>query len=120
MKRLIAICLFALSSILLFVACGDDDPEAQCQSLCEEAEEKNCNTFDAGQGSCAADCELANTIAEKGGCEEERDARIQCEADQADICDAGCGAEDEAFGNCALAYCSQNTTDEDCQKLLAN
>ncbi len=120
MKRLRAILIFAFGISLLAIACGDDDEdaEASCVSLCEEAVSRDCNTFDLGQGSCSADCALANEIAIAGGCEAERDARISCESAQDDICDPGCSTEDQAFTSCGLAYCQSNPTDESCMALV--
>lgn len=119
MKKTFALLCVLLASALLFVACGDDDPAEECTSLCEEAVSKGCNDFDLGQGSCSADCELANSIAESGGCQDQRDAKIKCEADQSDICDPGCESEDQAFFGCGIAYCQSNTDDPDCAKLTA-
>lgn len=108
--------ILLLSSALLPVACGEDRA-GDCTGLCEEAEAEGCNTFDLGQGSCASDCQLADRVAETAGCQAEADARLACEAGQDDICEDGCGSEDQAFAQCVLSYCQQNLDDADCQTL---
>lgn len=112
--RLFALALF-LAIPLSPLACSDS--AGDCTSLCEEAEAEGCNTFDLGQGSCASDCQLADRVAETSGCREEADARLACEQDQDDICDSGCGSQDQAFAQCVFAYCQQNLDDSDCQAL---
>jgi hypothetical protein len=100
----------------LFLASGCNN--ASCESLCNEAEDRGCNTFVLGTGSCESDCALAKRISDRGGCDAQYEARVDCEAAQEDICDVGCGAEDNALLACAQSYCAANPSDADCQRLL--
>ena len=111
--RLIGIVLFALLG-----ACATDD-EASCTSLCNEATAGGCNTFDLGQGSCAADCALAQRLSDKAGCQAETTVRLDCEAAQANVCDPGCDAENMALVECGANFCVSNLTDPDCEAALA-
>lgn len=111
MTRILIGSLVACS--FLFFACSPT-----CTELCEEAEGRGCNTFNLGTGSCAGDCDLALRISEKGGCEAQYDARVECEASQDDVCESGCTAQDNALQSCGLNYCTANPGDPDCRTLV--
>jgi hypothetical protein len=107
--------LIALSMMTAALASGCGKPS--CTELCDEAEGRGCNTFVIGTGSCAGDCDLAERLSSRAGCDAQMEARLDCEREQADICDPGCGSEQSALESCAATYCLANPMDADCQTL---
>jgi hypothetical protein len=111
-----SLCLVVVGLLAAVVVMGCGKPS--CTELCEEAEGRGCNTFVLGTGSCAGDCALAERLADKSGCGAQKDARIDCEAMQEDICEVGCSAEDSALTSCVTPFCVANPSDPDCVALL--
>jgi hypothetical protein len=114
MTKLTYVLIASTLMAALFSGCG----KPSCTELCEEAEGRGCNTFVIGTGSCAGDCQLAERLSSKAGCDTQLEARLDCEREQADICEEGCGAEDSALESCVSSYCLANPTDADCRTLL--
>ena len=89
------------------IGCDGDD----CLSMCEEAQERDCTSID----NCDTFCSRTQTLAEKAGCEDERDALEDCAAD-GDACsvDARCDSQESAFASCSAPYCIANPSATEC------
>ncbi len=109
-RSLVLVCVM-LGLVPVVAGCTNT---ASCESLCREAEDRGCNTFSLGTGSCESDCALAHRLSDKGGCNAQYDARVDCEARQADICEVGCGSEENALESCVQTYCLAHLSDPDC------
>ena len=89
---------------------------ADCVSLCEESEERDCKTLN---GDCTNVCNAGESLAAKADCDDQRVAYLECVADD-DICtaDARCQSRLQGFFDCATPYCLANLSDGDCQTIV--
>jgi hypothetical protein len=79
---------------------GPSEPQADCESLCEEAQE--CPGATPGV-DCAAECKLSEQEAAEAGCSGEWDDLMTCIAELEDICTIGegdCVSEAGAYSDC--------------------
>lgn len=107
-----------LASILVAMAmaaanagCGGGD----CVSLCQEGQDGNCTSID---GDCDSFCGALDSVEEPSDCAAEREEYESCLGDTSDVCDASCGASENALTQCVASYCLQNSDSEDCQTLV--
>jgi hypothetical protein len=110
MRFLIPISVLALGALVH--GCGSD-----CKSLCDESVEGGCPIVVTGMG-CQGDCDLAERLAEKSGCQEQLDRWLDCEDDEADICANTCNSFRDQAAACATTWCTSNPTDPDCLAFL--
>lgn len=103
-KTLVVVPLLALMPLV--TGCGAD-----CESLCEDSNEK----CEGENLDCADVCGDLESLNEKGGCEDSYDEAVSCRGDQDDICKKDvCTSEDAAYTQCVFKYCSAHPTDASC------
>ncbi len=109
---------FARASLLVAFlaspfACSTTD-EANCASICEEAQEKNCTII---KGDCDAVCSSAFALDDASQCASQRETWQDCLNEQSDVCAGTCDSEENAYSNCIGSHCLLNMADPDCQVL---
>ena len=97
-----------LIGLLVAAGCGS---EADCVSICEEAQDRDCTSID----DCDRFCSRSTTVARNADCQSERNALESC-AEDGDACtvDARCNDEENAFGACIAPYCLANPSATEC------
>ncbi len=103
----------ALFALVFAGACSDD-----CESLCKEAQERDCTSISS---ECGSFCENLQSISEKGSCASSFDAYQSCLSDD-DVCtgDARCGSQRDTLGACAASYCLANSSSTECAAISAD
>jgi hypothetical protein len=103
-KNLILVPFLALTPVI--VGCGAD-----CEDVCEKANDECEGTDD----DCSKSCSQAEDLAEKAGCEDQFDDFVSCADDADDICaDDSCESELNAYGSCVVSYCTSHQTESVC------
>ena len=85
---------------------------ADCVSICQEAQDKNCTSI---KGDCVKGCAALEEVAKLGNCGSQRDAYQSC-AEKDEVCTiaARCGGEQTSFSTCVGVYCAANQNNADC------
>ena len=93
-------------------ACGDDNSSKTCESICAEAQSRQCTTIT----DCTLGCSAARAVTPKGGCQSQHDAYLSCSQSTADVCtiSTNCNSQETAYETCLGLYCYSNQTDQDC------
>jgi hypothetical protein len=115
----VAIFALTLFAALALSACGSDDSGGSsdlCVSLCNGAQTKDCSW---ASGDCGAFCSAVDSIQDAAGCTAKRNAFQACLSASANICDDSCDTKEDEISDCIGAYCIQNSTNTDCQTILA-
>jgi hypothetical protein len=118
--KTISIFALTLFAALALSACGSDDSGggggSSCVSLCDESQTKNCSWVN---GDCGAFCSAVDSIQDAAGCTAKRNAFQACLSGSANICDDSCDTKEDEISDCIGAYCIQDSTNTDCQTILA-
>jgi hypothetical protein len=93
-------------------ACSSKD----CVTLCEEAQAGGCTAI---EGDCGRFCSALDSVQAPAGCEGQRERYEDC-LNEGAVCDNSCGVEENALSFCVGAYCQGNSSNADCQTLLAS
>jgi hypothetical protein len=105
--------MIAIVALGFFGACGDKS----CEELCTEAQAGDCTSI---QGSCGSFCGALDTIEGPSGCGDERSSYEECLNGTDDVCDAGCGSQENALSACVQAYCVGHASDPPCTTLAGS
>jgi hypothetical protein len=61
-----------------------------------------------------------DALASPAGCSSLKDVYLGCRGKAAKVCDTSCDSQETAVGNCYIAYCTKNPTNQDCVVLAAS
>ncbi len=98
---------------VLLGACGDKS----CEELCEEAQAGDCTSI---EGNCGNFCGALDDVEGPSGCGDERSSYEACLNETDNVCDAGCGLQENALSSCVQAYCVGHASDPACATLAGS
>ncbi|MEQ8459224.1 MAG: hypothetical protein RLO52_20680 [Sandaracinaceae bacterium] len=112
MRTAVWMMLTVASAALLASGCNG----ASCETLCREAQDRDCTTI---RGDCGRACAGLAAASAKAGCGAEEEAYVGCSGG-GDVCstDARCGGQETALGNCLAPFCAANPGDPDCRTVV--
>lgn len=107
-----------LVAILGAIALSSTACSSDCESLCEEARDRNCTSITA---NCGTFCEDLNTVAENANCTDRSDAYEACLGAD-DVCtgDERCSSQRNSLGECVISYCLATDGVSECSSLRAS